>query len=99
MPNPQAALSDLIERIGTEIESMTQYAIHLRQAIVLLENLQTNFVQPILAEQLTIFRRNLAIAQNQIVEMQSQKNTLLEKLEQANRTPKPGSIYHLSGQT
>jgi hypothetical protein len=97
MPTPQEAIPDLIERIDKEIESMAQYAINLRQAIGLLENLQTNFVQPVLAEQLAIFRRNLAIAQNQIVEMQSQKNTLLEKLEQANRTPQSGFIYRSSG--
>lgn len=81
MPTPQAAIPDLIESIDKEIESMAQYAIKLRQAIVLLENLQTNFVQSVLAEQLAIFGRNLAIAQDQIVEMKSRKNTLLQSIE------------------
>ncbi|MEX0270030.1 hypothetical protein AB3R30_12870 [Leptolyngbyaceae cyanobacterium UHCC 1019] len=94
----QESTEALIRSIDMEIDSAVRYATNLRQAIILLEDLQANFVQPVLAEQLATSRRNLAIAGNQIVEMQSKKNTLLEKSEQANTTPKLGSVYHLSGQ-
>lgn len=93
MFTPQESTEALIRSIDMEIDSAVRYATHLRQTIILLEDLQANFVQSVLSEQLAIFRRNLAIAQNQIVEMQSKKNTLLETLEQANSTPKSGSIY------
>lgn len=98
MPNPQESMEVLIESIDTEIASVARYAMNLREAIILLEDLQANFVQSVLAEQLAIFRRNLAIAEKQIVEMEIQKNTLLEKLEPANNTPKSSSVYSLPGQ-
>ncbi len=95
---PQESTEALTRSIDMKIESAVRYAINLREAIILLQDLQANFVRSVLAEQLAIFRRNLAIAEKQIVEMEIRKNTLLEKSEPANSTPKFGSIYHLSGQ-
>lgn len=100
MFTPQEFTEALIRSIDIdmEIESAVRYAINLRQVIILLEDLQANFVQSVLADQLATFKRNLAIAEEQIVEMEINKTTLLEKSEPANSTPKFGSIYHLSGQ-
>lgn len=75
MPTPQEFTAASIRNIDVEIESVVRYTTNLRQAIILLENLQANFVQPILADQLAIFGRNLAIAEKQIVEMETKKNT------------------------
>ena len=95
---PQEYTEALTRSFDMKMESAVRYVINLRGAILLLEDFQANFVRSVLAEQLAISRRNLAIAENQIVEMEIQKNTLLEKSEPANSTPKPGSIYRLSGQ-
>ncbi|MBM0741185.1 hypothetical protein JOY44_06055 [Phormidium sp. CLA17] len=84
MFTPQESTETLIKNIDVEIDSAARYAMNLRQTIVLLEDLQANFAQPLLVEQLAVFRRNLAIAEKQIVEMEMRKNTLIEKSEQAN---------------